>query len=65
MSITLEVGQRVRHTTKNFVGTVVSVDEPIEGTAQTVAPNVTYTVDWNDNQSPESLIYPKELEAID
>jgi len=62
MSDELQSGQRVRHRVRGWTGKVVRVDHD---EAQVIAPNTTYSVQWDDGSLPEALLYPNELVVIE
>ena len=62
MSKEFEERQRVRHRTRGLRGVVRSVDH---NPGQTISPDVTYTVKWDDDPQPERQVRPGELAADD
>jgi hypothetical protein len=57
-------GDRVKRAAADNRGTVLSIDGPPEDYANIMAPNVTYTVEWDEGGHPESYLTEKDLVLV-
>ena len=63
MSKEFNPGQRVRSKKPGVGDGTVKSKDVDESAIQIIAPNTTYTVNWDDGHK-ESMVNPEELEAI-